>query len=206
MEAQPVIAMNLIERQQSFGVLRDEPAPPPPVDRETFQRWAERQEGHYELVRGKVVMMVDVSRNHARIVTRLIVALSSSLDPDHYEIAATDFGVNTSAGRRYPDILIEPASTDGKGRTADTPLFIAEVLSPSNESVDLVEKAAEYTELTSLHTYAVFSQDEPKVWVWERGEGGFPEKPELIEGRDAQLDIPALGARLSLAQLYRGIG
>ena len=68
--------MNLTERQHGFGALRDEPSPAPPVDRETFQRWAERQEGHYELVRGEVVMMVDVSRGHARIVTRLIVALA----------------------------------------------------------------------------------------------------------------------------------
>ena len=29
--------------------------------------------------------------------------------------------------------------------------------------------------LTSLQTYAVFSQDEPKVWVWQRGESGIAE-------------------------------
>ena len=114
--------------------------------------------------------------------------------------------MNTSAGRRYPDILVEPTSTDLKGRTADTPLFIAKVLSPSNESVDLVDKAAEYTGLASLRTYAGFSQDEPKVWVWERSEGGFPEKPELVERRHARLEIPALGTSLPLAEIYRGIG
>src|SRR5215216_2518713 len=113
--------MNLVERQHSFGAPGDEPPPPPPVDRKTFQDWAARQEGRYELVSGEIVMMVDVSRNHSRIVTRLIVALSSSLDPDRYEIAAAEFGVNTITGRRYPDVLVEPASSDGKGRSADIP-------------------------------------------------------------------------------------
>jgi hypothetical protein len=60
--------------------------------------------------------------------------------------------------------------------------------------------------LTSLQTYAVFSQNEPKVWVWQRGEAGLPNRPELLEGRDARLDIPALGATLALADIYRGIG
>jgi Uma2 family endonuclease len=198
--------MNLVERQRSFPGNRDEPPPPPPVDRETFQRWAERQERRYEWVRGEIIMMTEVSRDHATIITRLVIALSKILDLDRYAIATSDFGVNTGESRRFPDVLVEPVSRDGKGRTSEAPVFIAEVLSPSSVSIDMREKPTEYATLASLHTYAVFSQDEPRVWVWERGEGGFPGKPGLVEGRDARLDIPALGASLSLAEIYRGIG
>jgi Uma2 family endonuclease len=197
--------MNLIERQPSFHVVRDEPPPPPPVDRETFQRWAERQEGRYEWVRGEIVMMTEVSRDHALIVTRLVIALSKVLDLDRYAIATSDFGVNTGASRRFPDVLVEPVGLDGKGRTSENPVFIAEVLSASSVTVDTREKPAEYATLASLRTYAVFSQDEPRVWVWERGESGFPGKLASVEGRDARLPIPALGASLSLAEIYRGI-
>jgi Uma2 family endonuclease len=198
--------MNLVERQHGFGALRDELPPPSPVDRETFQRWVADQERRYEWVRGEIVMMVDVSRGHARIVTRLVIALSSALDLDRYEIAASEFGVNTSGSRRYPDVLVEAANPDLKGRTSEAPIFIAEVLSPSTKSADMRKKPAEYTELASLQTYAVFSQDEPKVWVWQRGEAGFPDRPVVIEGRDAKLQIPALVAVLPLAAIYRGIG
>ena len=52
----------------------------------------------------------------------------------------------------------------------------------------------------------MFSQDEPTVWVWQRGESGLPEKPTRLEGREARLDIPALGTSLPLADIYRGIG
>src|SRR4051812_15177278 len=123
--------MNLVERQHSFGPSRDEPPPPSPVDRETFQLWASRQERRYEWVRAEIVMMTDVSRGHARIVTRLVIALSSRLELDRYEIASSDFGVNTPLSRRFPDVLVESASHDGKGRTSENPIFIAEVLSPS---------------------------------------------------------------------------
>jgi Uma2 family endonuclease len=198
--------MNLVERRRNFAPGRDAPPPAPPVDRETFQRWVVNQERRYEWLEGKIIMMVDVSRGHARIVTRLIIALSAALDPDRYGIATAEFGVNTGRSRRYPDVLVEAASPDLKARTSEAPIFIAEVLSPSTRSADLTKKPAEYGELTSLQTYAVFSQDEPKVWVWQRGEAGLPNKPELLEGRDARLEIPALGATLALADIYRGIG
>jgi Uma2 family endonuclease len=198
--------MNLVERQPSFHTVRDEPPPPPPVDRETFQRWAERQERRYEWVRGEIVMMTETSRGHALIITRLVVALAKVLDLDRYAIATSDFGVNTGDSRRFPDVLVEPVSPDLKGRTSEAPIFIAEVLSPSSVSIDMREKAAEYTGLASLRTYAVFSQDGPQVWVWERGEEGFPEKPTSVEGRDKRLAIPALGASLPLAEIYRNLG
>jgi Uma2 family endonuclease len=198
--------MNLVERRRNFAPGRDAPPPAPPVDRETFQRWVVDQERRYEWVEGKIIMMTEVSRDHSRIVTNLVVALAAILDRELYEIASSDFGVNTPLSRRFPDVLVEPASRDGKGRTSESPIFIAEVMSPSTATVDRRQKAAEYATLASLQTYAVFSQDEPTVWVWQRGESGLPERPTRLEGREARLDIPALGTSLSLADIYRGIG
>ena len=198
--------MNLVERRRNFAPGRDVPPPAPPVGRETFPRWVANQERRYEWVEGKIVMMADASRGHARIVTNLVVALAAILDRELYEIASSDFGVNTPLSRRFPDVLVEPASRDGKGRTSESPIFIAEVMSPSTVTVDRKKKPAEYATLASLQTYAVFSQDEPTVWVWQRSESGLPEKPTRLEGREARLDIPALGTSLPLADIDRGIG
>jgi Uma2 family endonuclease len=198
--------MNPVEPKRRFSRLPDGPPPAPPVDRETFQRWVADQEGRYEWVRGEIVMMVDVSRGHARIVTKLIIILSSLLDPDRFEVVSSEFGVNTSGSRRYPDVLVEPLSADLRGRTSEAPIFIAEVLSSSSVSVDMREKPSEYMELSSLQTYAVFSENEPMVWVWTRGETGFPEEPAMIEGTEKTLAVPALGVALPLADIYRGIG
>lgn len=198
--------MNLVERRRNFAPGRDAPPPAPPVDRETFQRWVVNQERRYEWVEGKIIMMTEVSRDHSRIVTNLVVALAAILDRELYEIASSDFGVNTPLSRRFPDVLVEPASRDGKGRTSESPIFIAEVMSPSTVTVDRKKKPAEYATLASLQTYAVFSQDEPTVWVWQRSESGLPEKPTRLERREARLDIPALGTSLPLADIDRGIG
>jgi Uma2 family endonuclease len=94
--------MNLVESRRNFAPGRDVPPPAPPVGRETFPRWVANQERRYEWVEGKIVMMADASRGHARIVTNLVVALAAVLDRDLYEIASSDFGVNTPLSGRFP--------------------------------------------------------------------------------------------------------
>ena len=86
--------------------------------------------------------------------------------------------------------------------TATAPALIAEVLSPSSERVDLGDKAAEYLRLPSLLAYLAFAQDEVKAWVWTRGPAGFPSGPEVLEGKDAVLQIGALEVELPLAEVY----
>lgn len=85
-------------------------------------------------------------------------------------------------------------------------MLLAEVLSPSSLETDLHEKAEEYTALPSLRAYVVLAQDEPRLWVWQRGDDGlFPKAGEMIEGSDAVLKLPALGIELPLVAIYRGV-
>ena len=83
--------------------------------------------------------------------------------------------------------------------------MIAEILSPSSLATDFGEKAQEYTALDTLRHYLVLSQDEPRVWLWSRGEDGMFAKPEMIVGADETVDLPGLQIRIALAELYRGV-
>jgi Uma2 family endonuclease len=117
----------------------------------------------------------------------------------------TDFGVDVSPRTlRYPDVLVAKASKSYKDFTATEPVFIAEVLSPSTETVDLGDKLAEYARLPSLAAYVVLAQSEPKAWVWLRVEGNFV-PPTVLSGRDAVLSVAALGLAIELADIYEGI-
>jgi Uma2 family endonuclease len=132
------------------------------MDKPAFLAWADGREGRCELVGGRVVMMVGASRAHGRIVKNLLTALDRRLDPTWWLVLA-DFGVDVGPDTlRYPDILVEDAGGDPKSFTTASPVFVAEVLSPSTTTVDLGDKAAEYLKLASLAAYVVLSQDEPK--------------------------------------------
>ncbi len=192
--------MNLVDRQ-----LR--PArPDAPAHPDSFLRWAEGREGRYELVEGQIVMMTGGSKNHAVITLRIGALLPSQLDQTIYQICAADLGVRTKAGVRYPDIVVDTAEPgSGSSLSASSPVFIAEVLSPSSVAIDMIEKSAEYMAIGSVLAYAVFSQDEPRAWIWSRDDTGWPEKPIMVEGADS-LAIPTLGLMLPLASIYREIG
>lgn len=195
------------------GFAEDKPSayvPPPSdgtIDKATFCRWVERQERKYEWKEGRIVQMTNVTRAHSRIVTNLVITLGASLDRDRWSVMAVDFGVETEDAIRYPDIVVEPATAaDPKGRRADAPVLVVEVLSPSSGARDFIEKCAEYQTFATLEAYIVVSQDEPICWLWQRRDDGtFPDCPEEIAGRDALIELEARAVSLPMGEIYRGI-
>jgi len=178
---------------------------PVQMDKPEFLAWVERQEARYELSEGRVVMMVGASAAHGLIVGNLIAILKGQVDPKEWWVIpdhGLDLGPKTL---RYPDIVIERAGGDRKRRTATAPILLAEVLSPSAADVDLGDKAAEYLQLSTLATYLVFSQDEPKAWMWTRREQGFPPAPIVVKGEDKIIQVPALRLMLPMGATYAGV-
>lgn len=183
------------------------PVPDAPRDPDAFLKWGAEREGKYELVGENVfAMMVQVSRNHAKVAARVTALLVQALDDRGYQVSAAEFGVRTPKGIRFPDVFVDPDDPDGRERASINPVLIVEILSPSSLEIDFVQKRAEYTAIPSLQTYLILAQDEPRAWVWTRGPEGWPEKAEMVEGREAEVDVPALGLCLPLARLYRRIG
>ena len=177
-----------------------------PMAKEAFLRWSERQDGRYEFVEGKIVMMTGASVNHNRVAGNLFGLLWSRLDPALWQVAQSDYAVEKLRGLRYPDVLAEPVGAQGSAYISPGPVLLAEVLSPSSLETDIHEKRGEYTALPSLQAYVVLAQDEPRLWLWQRGEDGvFPHAGEMIVGAEAVLALPALGVALSLAEMYRGV-
>jgi Uma2 family endonuclease len=175
------------------------------MDKATFYKWLERQEGRYELAGGRATMMTGASNGHNKIVSNIFRHLSLQLDRLNWSVFVADFAVEIGDQVRYPDVLVFPAMTDQKARHAENPALIIEVLSASSVYVDMNEKAAEYTSLPSLAAYVVFSQDAALSWNWTRGAESMPTKPTLLEGLDAIIEVPALAAKLSHAEVFFGL-
>jgi Uma2 family endonuclease len=101
--------------------------------------------------------------------------------------------------------MVEPAGGPGDGMTAVDALLLVEVLSPSTAATDFGDKVREYLALPTLGTYLICAQDARRVWVWTRGESGWPEQPEVIEDPAASIRIPALDLSLTLEAIYRHV-
>jgi Uma2 family endonuclease len=78
-----------------------------------------------------------------------------------------------------------------------------EILSPSTADRDLRWKRKAYAKLPSLTQYVVVAQDAVEAVSFDRVKD-FAER--RFESADAELDLPAIGARLPLRDIYRGTG
>jgi Uma2 family endonuclease len=180
-----------------------------PTEPEAFLLWSarrEREEGKFELSRGRVTCaMINASRPHSRVARNIVGALDRLLDPDRFDIGIADFAVRTPFGVRSPDVVVDYANPH-RDLSTTTPIFIAEVLSPSTAGTDFTEKLEEYTAIESLHTYLICSQDEPRAWVWaHQGGGSWPRLPSEVAGREGAIALGGLGVELWMAAIFRGI-
>lgn len=178
----------------------------PRMSIEAFEAWAEGQDGRYELVRGRPVMMNKTTWNHSHITTNLVRVILNALDPNQYHMAIGDFGLQTGEDTiRLADIMVTPNNKSGKDRRTEEAVLLIEILSPSTATDDFGDKQREYLALSSLQAYLIIAQDKACAWLWLRGEDGFPEKPDVIEELNGSFTIPALEISLTLQAIYRGV-
>jgi len=177
-----------------------------PTTADEFLRWNEGREGKREFVNGKVVeMMINVTKNHWRLATRLTQQFVTQLGTRDYDIGSADFGVRTADGLRYPDLLVESFSPDGKALATASPLVIGEILSPSSIADDFGPKARDYLGLATLLHYLVVAQDEARIWLWSRNEAGEWGGPTMFHELAVPVILDRLGVALDLGELYAGI-
>jgi Uma2 family endonuclease len=181
-----------------------------PTEPKAFLQWGaerQREEGKFELSRGRVTCdMIWTSRHHALVCSNIVGELYRLIDRETFQIGSADFAVQTPVGVRSPDVVVDRANPRGRELSTTSPIFIAEVLSPSTAGKDFTEKLDEYSALDSLQTNLICSQDEPRVWVWARqSDGSWPKRPVELIGRGDTIALGGLGVELAMADIFHGI-
>lgn len=157
----------------------------------------------WELIEGEPVLNASASRLHQIIIRNL----TGLLDEQGRRTKALwevlpGLGVRISdISAPVPDVLVRPATSAGV--ECDDMIVVFEVLSPSTANYDLRWKRKAYASLPSLRQYVVVAQDAVEVVAFDRA-NGFAER--RFETADAELDLPAIGARLALREIYRDTG
>ena len=81
--------------------------------------------------------------------------------------------------------------------------FIIEVLSPSTEAYDRVEKFAHYRQLPSLQEYLLVAQDQMCVEYYRRQEKQWIFTD--FQNRDEILSLPSIECELPLQEIYERV-
>ena len=153
----------------------------------------------HEYVRGHVYAMVGVSRAHNRLALNLASELRSHLRQSGCEVFMSDMKVRIGDVFYYPHVLVTCSKADTNPYFSTEPVLVVEVLSPTTEAADRVDKRVVYQTLESLKEYVLVSQNQRKVEVYRRGSSGWD--LETYTGPDI-VDLSSVDFTFSVAELY----
>lgn len=145
---------------------------------------------------------------HNYISVNALVALRSQLEGRGCEVFTSDLRIRVSQTGlyTYPDLVVvcgEPELLDGEHDTLLNPKLIVEILSSSTEAYDRGQKFGHYRTIDSLTDYVLISQGQPLIEHFSRSRGIW--ELRAAEGIEATLELPSIGCRLALAEVYRNV-
>ncbi len=179
-----------------------EPVIPQLAARE-FLGWEAAQDEKFELHRGFVMAFAGGTVDHDTIAFNLRTAFDRSFPPP-CRTFGSDVKVRVSADTfYYADAGVICEVIPGDATVVERARIVAEVLSRSTRSYDLVEKRAAYRALASLVAYVVVHADMRRCEVDVRGRDGtwrtetYDDNEIFVDGRSVALE--SIYARSSLA-------
>lgn len=170
----------------------------------------ERQaETKSEYLNGYIYAMSGASKEHNTIVFNLARRIGNQLDGKPCRGYVNDMRVKVSPTGlyTYPDVIVvcgEPRFEDEQFDTLLNPKVIIEVLSESTEKYDRGDKFAHYQTLESLTDYLLVAQNQPYIEHFQRQADGAW-RYSAAQGLEAEIDIPAIGCVLRLAEVYERV-
>ena len=174
-----------------------------PMDIVGFLAWEERQELRHEFDGVHATAMAGGTIAHGAIQFGIAGALRAHLRGKPCRPYGSEVKIQTGNGIRYPDAFVVCTPLVPRATVVGDPVVIFEILSEGTEKEDLVVKAAEYQSMASVQRYIVLQQTHRVAMVYSRrGDGwdfGF------VSGEGAMLDMPEIGIRVPLAEIYEDI-
>lgn len=168
-----------------------------------FLAWDEGQEDRWEFDGFEPVAMVGGTREHAKVCVNLLIAVGTRLRGKGCDVYNDSLRILVGGSIRYPDAFVSCRPVAKGATTADAPVVVFEVLSPSTASTDHVIKNAEYRDTPSIRRYVVLAQDRIAATVFERR--GADWVGTLVTDPAATLDMPEIDIAVPLAELYIGV-
>ncbi len=157
----------------------------------------------FELHHGFVVARAGGTIDHDRVAHNLRNAVDR-LYPEPCLAFGSDVKIQVDARTFfYPDAGVICSEVTGSETSLESPRVVAEVLSPSTRSYDLIENRAAYRSLPSLHAYVIVHTEFRRLEVDLRDADGawrtsFTDAEPLPLGARV-LTLDELYARTSLA-------
>ncbi|MGH8582024.1 MAG: Uma2 family endonuclease [Gammaproteobacteria bacterium] len=127
----------------------------------------------HEYVNGHIYAMVGVSRAHNQITLNLAAALKTHLRGTPCRVFISDIKVRKDNIFYYPDVVVTCDETRRHEYYVEEPVLVVEVLSPSTEARDGLDKRLVYQSIPTLQEYVLLAQDKREAQLYRRAPEGW---------------------------------
>lgn len=176
---------------------------------EEYLAFEEQSPIRYEYVDGAIYAMTGASKNHAWITKNFCYWFEHHLMESKCEPYITEVKVKARSTRYYyPDIVVtcEAATEEVEDPyLVVQPILLVEVLSPSTQRTDKVEKFNTYQQIPGLLEYVIVAQDEIKVEIYRHRKAGDAWQGEVFTEPTEQITFDSIGLSLTTADIYRRV-
>ena len=171
-----------------------------------YLEWEERQEIKHEFIDGEVYTMSGVIWEHNAIVSNINESLVLQLQGSECRVNSSDMRLQISPSRYvYADLSVHCGRPELSGSRLNllNPVFVVEVLSPSSEIRDIIDKQQYYFSVPSIQAYLIVHQERIHALLCLRSQTGWNES--VFSNPNSVIPLDALDCELPLEQVYRGI-
>lgn len=178
----------------------------PRLSRLSKEDWLELEkqtDQRYEYIDGLVYAMAGESLLHNDIIGNINDALRAKARAKgcRYAFLSVRTWVVKLNRYYYPDVVVSCAE-EPHTHEIHQPCFVVEVLSRSSAERDRREKLDAYFKIPTLKTYALVSQEERRVEIYQKTQWNLLWSELVNEG---EFVISCLDETLSLNQIYAGL-
>jgi Uma2 family endonuclease len=182
-----------------------------PLPQWTYEEYLIYEASHparHEYYHGVIYAMSGGTEDHVLITGNIHAGLHAQMRGTTCRVYASDMQVGFANEEAcfYPDVAAvcgEREIQSYKGDRLLNPMVIVEVLSRSTENYDKKTKFETYQLIPSLTDYLLVRQDRVHVMHYWRQEDDWPSS--IYRELTDEIDLPAIGCRLRLADIYEGI-
>lgn len=177
-----------------------------PLSEEEYLKLEAQSPIRHEYVDGELFAMTWCTLRHNTIALNIASVLKGHLRDTPCRVFINDVPVRVAKTNAYyyPDLLVAcrrgAEAIDLDAVTVETPVLVAEVLSPGTEAIDRREKLLAYRTIVE---YVLISQDQARVEIHRRrGDIGW----EKIEYSGEEIvELASIGLQIGMRDIYEGV-
>jgi Uma2 family endonuclease len=174
---------------------------------DAFFEWQTRQDNDYELVDGMPVLprksLTGLTHAQDDIQINGIAALGRQLRGSRCRVFKSLAIIGPNGNVRRTDFGADCGPMDGGAFNAAEPRLVVELMAPQALEYGRFGRLEDHKAHPAIQVILLVDTEAPQLTVWRR-EGEAWSRAEL-QGLDAAVELPEIGARLPLAELYEGV-